>query len=104
MSRWPCTTGVPASGCGAAGGESLAESATRIRVYKDAFWKVLNETFDGRFQEGPGTEWMNLEGGFDARREFDVSEPDNWPDMASWLHYMLQIYLRVIDKATVAQK
>ena len=80
-------------------GESLAESASRIQVYKDAFRQTLNETFDGRFPDGPGTQWVDLEGGFDARREFDVSDPGNWPDMAAWLHYMLQIYLRVIENA-----
>ena len=80
-------------------GESLTDSALRIQVHKDAFWNALNETFDGRFPDGPGTQWVNLDGGFDARREFDVSDPETWPDMAAWLHYMLQIYLRVIENA-----
>ena len=80
-------------------GESLTESASRLQVYKDAFWRTLNETFDGRFPDGTGTQWVDLDGGFDARREFDVSDPENWPDMAAWLHYMLQIYLRVIEKS-----
>ena len=80
-------------------GESLAESAPRLREYKDTFWRILGETFDGRFPDGPVTQWVNLDGGFDARREFDVANPESWPDMAAWLHYMLQIYLRVIESA-----
>ena len=57
----------------------------------------------GRLPSEPGTEWVDLEGGFDARREFDVSDPENWPEMAAWLHYTLQIYLRVIERALVPQ-
>ena len=83
-------------------GESLAESAARVQVYKDAFWDALSETFDGRFPDGPATEWVDLDGGFDARRAFDVSDPENWRDMASWLHYMLRIYLGVIERAGVS--
>ena len=84
-------------------GESLTESASRTQAYKDAFWGILNETFNGRFPDGPGTEWANLDGGFDARREFDVSDQEIWPEMASWLHYMLEIYLRVIERTSVPQ-
>ena len=78
-------------------GETLTDSAPRLRVYKEAFRQALNETFHGRFPNGTATEWVNLDGGFDARREFDVSDPESWPDMAAWLHYMLQIYLRVVE-------
>jgi hypothetical protein len=85
-------------------GESLTESASRIQEYKEAFWEALNDAFDGRLRSEPATEWVNLEGGFDARREFDVSDPENWPGMAAWLHYMLQIYLRVIESAPVRQE
>ena len=84
-------------------GESLTESASRTQAYKDAFWGILNETFNGRFPDGPGTEWANLDGGFDARREFDVSDQEIRPEMASWLHYMLEIYLRVIERTSVPQ-
>ena len=80
-------------------GESLTESASRIQAFKDSFWETLSDTFEGRLATQPGTEWVDLEGGFDAKREFDISDPDNWPDMAAWLHYMLHIYLRVIEKA-----
>ena len=80
-------------------GETLAEFASRIHTYKEAFWEALSETFDGRFPDGPGTEWVNLDGGFDARREFDVSDSESWPGMAAWLHYMLRIYLRVIERS-----
>ena len=82
-------------------GESLTEAASRIQAYKDAFRQALHETFDRRFPGGPGTQWINLEGGFDARRDFEVSDRENWPDMAAWLHYMLHIYLRVIARAPV---
>ena len=47
-------------------GELLTDSSSRIQVYKEAFWVALNETFDGAFPDGPGTEWADLEGGFDA--------------------------------------
>ena len=80
-------------------GELLTDSSSRIQVYKEAFWVALNETFDGAFPDGPGTEWADLEGGFDARREFDIADPESWPDMAAWLHCMLRIYLRVIEKS-----
>ena len=79
-------------------GESLAEAAPRIRAFKDSFRDTLTDAFDGRLPNGPETEWIDVAGGFDAKREFDISDPDNWPEMAAWLHYMLQIYLRVIEK------
>ncbi len=82
-------------------GESLSESASRVRGYREAFWDALKDAFEGRLSSEPGTEWVDLEGGFDARRQFDVSDPENWPDMATWVHYMLHIYLRVIAR-TVA--
>ena len=85
-------------------GELLTDSAPRLRVHKDAFWQALNETFDGRFPAGTGTEWGELEGGFDARMEFDVSDPETRPDMAAWLHYMLHIYLRVIENSLVPRE
>jgi hypothetical protein len=85
-------------------GESSDEAASRIRLFKDTFQRTLNDTFDGRFQFTPGTEWIDAAGGFDARREFEVADAENWPHMAAWLHYMLQIYLKVIDGALVAQE
>ena len=45
----------------------------------------------------------NVPGGFHARMEFEVDDPENWPHMAAWLHYMLHIYLKVIENALVAQ-
>ncbi len=85
-------------------GESLMDSAPRLRVYKESFFEMLNDAFDGRLHAGPRTEWGELEGGFDARMEFDVSDPESWPDMAAWLHYMLQIYLRVIENSLVLRE
>ena len=85
-------------------GESLAESKSRIHIYKESFWKALNDAFDGRLQDKPATEWEDLEGGFDARRDFDVSDTENWSDMAAWLHYMLHIYLRVVENSMVPQQ
>ena len=85
-------------------GETLAQSASRIQEYKHSFWEALDEAFKGRFPGGPGTEWVKLEGGFDARREFDVSDPDSWPHMADWLHYMLRIYLRVIENSPATRE
>lgn len=82
-------------------GESSDEAAARVRLFKDSFQRTLNETFDGRFKFTPGTEWIDAAGGFDARREFEAADPDNWPDMAAWLHYMLQIYLKVIENPLV---
>ncbi len=63
----------------------------------------------GRRNFKPGAEWVEAAGGFDARREFDVNDPENWPHMAVWPHYMLHIYLRVIylrviENALVAQE
>ena len=78
-------------------GESLAEAARRIQGFKDSFREVVSDAFDGKVQGNPVTEWIDVSGGFDAKLEFDVSDMDNWEDMAAWLHYMLLIYLRVIE-------
>ncbi len=85
-------------------GESLAESSLRVQAFKESFWRELSDAFDGRLSSDPGTEWGGLEGGFDARREFDVSNPENWAHMAAWLHYMLHIYLRVIENSLAPQE
>ena len=85
-------------------GESLTQSASRLQEYKDSFREALDEAFNDRFPDGPGTEWTHLEDGFDAWREFDVSDQDSWPHMAALLHLMLQIYLKVIDNSLVAQE
>ena len=85
-------------------GESLAEAAPRIQAFKDSFREALTEAFDGRLTDSPGTEWVDVAGGFDARREFDVEDAENWPDMAAWLHYMLQIYLKVIEGQPAAAR
>ena len=81
--------------------ESLAESASHIKLYKESFFETLNDAFAGHLPAGNGTQWGELDGGLDAKREFDVSDPENWPDMAGWLHYMLQIYLRVVENSPV---
>ena len=78
-------------------GESLSEAAPRIQEFKESFRAALTEAFDGRLPNSPETEWIEVSGGFDAKREFDVDNPESWPDMAAWLHYMLQIYLKVIE-------
>ena len=80
-------------------GESQADAAPRIQAFKDSFRNTLTDAFDGRFPNNPETEWGNVAGGFDAKREFSVSNSENWPEMATWLHYMLQIYLRIIEKS-----
>ncbi len=85
-------------------GETPDAAAARIGRFKDSFQKTLSEAFAGRLPPGPGTEWINAAGGFDARREFDTTDPENWPDMAAWLHYMLHMYLRVIENALVPQE
>lgn len=78
--------------------ESSDTADPRVRPVRDSFRQVVAEAFAGRLQGPPGTQW-EMAGEFDALREFDVSDPENWPDMAAWLHYMLHIYLRVIDNA-----
>ena len=80
-------------------GESYYESEPRVAPLRESFKQSVGDAFDGRLNFQPGTEWNDVDGSFDARREFDASEPENWPDMAAWLHYMLLIYLRVIEKA-----
>lgn len=81
-------------------GESPGESGSRLKAYKQSFFEALKDAFDGRLPDGPATEWGHLEGGLDAKREFNVDDRESWPDMAAWLHYTLQIYLRVIERAT----
>ena len=87
-------------------GEPANAAAARLGQFKESFQSILTDTFGegAGFQPGtePGTEWINATGGFDACREFDVDDPENWQHMAAWLHYMLHIYLRVIEKAQVA--
>ena len=80
-------------------GESPDEAEPRIAPIRASFQKAIGDAFDGRLNFQPGTEWTGVEGGFDARREFDVSDPENWQYMVEWLHHILHIYLRVIEKA-----
>ena len=84
-------------------GELPGKAAARLGPFQDSFRKTLAEAFEGLLNLSPGTEWLNATGGFDASREFDVDDPENWPHMAAWLHYMLQIYLKVIDGSLVRQ-
>ena len=78
--------------------ESSEAAESRVGPLRDSFRKVVGEAFESRLNFEPGTEW-DEEGEFDASREFDVNDPENWEHMAAWLHYMLHIYLRLIDKA-----
>ena len=80
-------------------GESPDAAEARLGLFREQFQKAVGEALDGRLNFKPGTEWVGAAGGFDASREFDVNGPENWPDMAAWLHYMLHIYLRVIENA-----
>ena len=80
-------------------GELPGKAAVRLGPFQESFRNILSDTFNGRLANSPGTEWISAPGGFDASREFEVADPENWPHMAAWLHYMLQIYLRVIEKA-----
>ena len=84
-------------------GELPGKAEARLSPFRDDFQAALAETFEGLRGLSPGTEWVNATGGFDASREFDVDDPENWPHMAAWLHYMLHIYLKVIDNALVAR-
>ena len=49
-------------------GESLSESGPRIQGFKDSFRVALSDAFDGRLGNAPGTEWVDVDGGFDAKR------------------------------------
>ena len=84
-------------------GESPDAVSSRAEPLKAAFRQAISDVFDGRADFEPGTEWRDLPDGCDARREFETDDPDNWPHMAAWLHYMLHIYLKVIESAPVAQ-
>ena len=80
-------------------GESWDEAEPRVAPFRDSFHNAIGDAFDGRSGLTPATEWQRVAGGFDAKREFDVSVPENWQYMAEWLHYMLHIYRKVIEKA-----
>ena len=80
-------------------GESPDEAEARLSGFRDSFQETVGDAFKGRSGLNPATEWVKAAEGLDASREFDVSDPQNWQHMAAWLHYMLHIYLRVIEKA-----
>ena len=80
-------------------GELPEDEATRLEPFRDSFRKTVGDAFNGRPSLVPATEWTRAAGGFDASREFDAGDPENWQHMAAWLHYMLHIYLWVIEKA-----
>ena len=80
-------------------GESYDECEPRVAPLRDSFQQAVSDAFDGRSGLTPATEWKDPAGGFDAKREFDASDPENWPDMAAWLHYMLHIYQKVIENS-----
>ena len=80
-------------------GESYQEAEARLAPLRENFQKTVGEAFAARRGLTPATEWRNSEGDFDAIRLFDAADPENWPDMAAWLHYMLHIYQRVIENS-----
>ena len=82
--------------------ESPEEAEPRVAPLRDSFRQAIGEAFES-LRAQPGTQWDEESTGFDASREFDVEDAENWPHMAAWLHYMLHIYLKVIDNALVAQ-
>ena len=87
------------SGVGVALRGHINESSDKVAeraLFKDSFQKTVGDAFKGL---SPATEWINVADDLDALREFDASVPENWQYMAEWLHYMLHIYLRVIEKA-----
>ena len=84
-------------------GESIAAATKRTSLFRDSFRKAVSEAFDERLNFKPGTEWDDEVGGFDASRVFVATDPENWPHMSAWLHYMLHIYLRVIENAMAPQ-
>ena len=79
--------------------ESYEEAEERRAAFREHFKAEVRDAFRARANLTPITEWENAWGGFDALREFDVSDRENWPDMAAWLHYMLCIYQKVIEKS-----
>ena len=80
-------------------GESVGAAEKRIGPYRDTFRRAVGDAFAERLKFQPGTEWDEEEGGFDALREFDARDPENWEHMAAWLHYMLHIYRKVIESS-----
>ena len=80
-------------------GESSKEAEPRVAPIRASFQNAIGDAFDGHLNFQPGTEWTDTDGSFDARREFDAADPENWPDMAAWLHYMLRIYQKVIENS-----
>ena len=84
-------------------GESYAEAEKRRTPFRKDFQKAVGDAFAERPGLDPVTEWRTSSGDFDASREFDVNDPENWEHMAAWLHYMLHIYLRIIANAPVAR-
>ena len=95
------------SGVGVALRGHINESPDKVAeraLFKDSFQKAVGEAFNGRSGLAPVTEWINAAGDLDASRDFDVGDAENWEHMAVWLHYMLHIYLRVIENALVPQE
>ena len=83
--------------------ESSEDAEPRVRPLRDAFRQAIGEALAELPFAQTATEGSTA-GEFDTLREFDVSDPENWQNMAAWLHYMLHIYLRVIENALVAQE
>ncbi len=79
-------------------GEPPAAAEPRIKPLRETFRQTLTDAFNA-LPLPPGTRWQDTPNGFDATREFDTANPDNWPDMAAWLHYMLHIYTRIAETA-----
>ena len=85
-------------------GESSEEAEPRIGPIRTSFQNAIGDAFNGRLNFQPTTEWNDVDGSFDVKREFDATDPENWPDMAAWIHYMLHIYQKVIENSLVTQE
>ena len=84
-------------------GESPDAAEGRLGGFRDSFRETVGDAFKGRSGLTPATEWVKAAEGFDASRVFVATDPENWPHMLAWLHYMLHIYLRVIENAMAPQ-
>ena len=80
--------------------ESRKEAEPRVGPLRESFRRAIGDAFDELSLSDPVTMWDEA-GEFDALRDFDVADPENWQHMATWLHYMLQMYLRIIENSQV---
>ena len=80
-------------------GELHEESEPRIASLRESFHQAVGDAFAGRPNLSPLTEWKQAAGGFDARRDFDAADRENWQYMAEWLHHMLHMYQKIIKNS-----